>query len=150
VPKSFAVGTGDFYHFNWESGFWVFNWVANFAYSRYSDMIKDIKIVQREIEGRFFSDQERVEKAALALFEKAPGLAIDYLTKYSVDSANNTVKRWRKLGESLLMKYLDGNVRDAQGNVTHPGYPESWYRRVIQETGDHFMMKKLPGEKDEH
>jgi len=150
VPKSVAVGTGDFHHFTWESAFWVFNWVANFAYSRYSDMIKDIQLVQRELESRFFSDQDRVEKAALALYKEAPGLAVDYLTEYSVETMNNTVQRWRKLGEMLLVKYMDGNVKDELGKVTHPGYPESWYRKVIEETENHLKMKKLPDEEDPH
>jgi dipeptidase len=32
------------------SAFWTFNWVANWAYTRYSYMIKDIQKVQRELE----------------------------------------------------------------------------------------------------
>ena len=42
-----------------------------------------------------------------------PELARDYLTRYSVHAGESTVARWRKLGEHLLWKYLDGNVRDA-------------------------------------
>ena len=55
--------------------------------------------------------------------------------------------RWRKLGEHLLWKYMDGNVRDSQGNVTHPRYPEEWYRRIVKERGDAIRMRVLPGEK---
>lgn len=150
VPKSYAVGTGSFHDFSWESAFWVFNFVSNFAYLRYNDMIKDIQKVQRELEGKFLADQPEIEKAAIALYEEAPQLARDYLTNYSVNLGNSVVKRWMKLGEFLLYKYLDGNVKDEKGKVTHPGYPKSWYRQIIDESGDHFKMKKLPGETGTH
>lgn len=140
VPTSLAVGTGDFSRFSWDSAFWTFNFVANWAYSRYSDMIVDVQRVQREIEGRFLADQAEVEKAALELHARAPGLARDYLTEYSVRSAEETVARWRKLGEFLVWKYHDGNVRDSQGKVTHPRYPESWYRRIVADHGDVVKM----------
>ncbi|MDZ7331675.1 MAG: C69 family dipeptidase [candidate division KSB1 bacterium] len=143
VPHSFAVGTGSFDEFSWESAFWVFNFVANYAYSRYSDMIKDIQKVQRELEGKFFADQSEIEAAALALYKQSPQLARDYLTEYSVKQGDATVQRWKKLGEFLLYKYLDGNVKNELGKVTHPGYPESWYRRIVNETGEHFKMKSL-------
>ncbi|MBU8921832.1 MAG: C69 family dipeptidase, partial [Bacteroidales bacterium] len=147
VPHSYAVGTGDFQHFTWESAFWTFNWVSNYAYSRYSEMIGDIIIVQRDLEGKFLADQSVIDDAAASLFEKSPGLAIDYLTEYSCRTADATVARWRRLGEDLLVKYMDGNLKDELGNVKHPGYPESWYRKVVEETGDHLLLKEL--EKDE-
>lgn len=148
VPHSFAVGTGSFHDFTWESAFWVFNFVSNYAYLRYSDMIKDIQVVQRELEGKFEADTPRVDAAAKALYEKSPELAIDYLTDYSVQQGDSTVARWRKLGEHLIYKYLDGNVKDELGNVKHPGYPKSWYERVAAATGEHLKMKKLPTEKE--
>jgi dipeptidase len=146
VPKSYAVGTGDFHHFTWESAFWVFNFVSNYCYLRYSDMIKDVQIVQRELEGKFMADQANVEELALKLYNESPQLAIDYLTEYSVNLGNSTVKRWKKLGEFLIYKYLDGNVKDELGKVQHPGYPKSWYRKIVDETGNHFKMIKLGNE----
>jgi dipeptidase len=143
VPKSFAVGTGSFSEFSWESAFWVFNFVSNYAYSRYRDMIQDIQKVQRELEGNFMSNQPEIDKAALALYNNSPQLARDYLTQYSVAQGETVTKRWKKLGEFLIYKYLDGNMKNELGKVTHPGYPESWYRRIADETGDHFKMKKL-------
>jgi dipeptidase len=141
VPKPYGVGVADLHHFSWDSLFWVFNWVANFAYSRYSDMIVDIQQVQLELEGRFLADQPGIDKAALALYAQAPDLARDYLTRYSVAQGELVHKRWRKLGEDLLVKYMDGNVKDTQGNVTHPKYPDSWYRQIVQ---DHGTVIKVP------
>jgi len=141
VPKSYAVGTGDFNHFTWESAFWVFNFVSNYCYSRYSDMIVDVQKVQRELESKFLADQPGIEEAAITLYKQSPQLAFEYLTNYSVNLGNSAVKRWKKLGEFLIFKYLDGNVKDELGNVTHPGYPKSWYRNIVNQTGDFFEMK---------
>ena len=140
IPKNFAAGVATFHQFSWDSAFWVFNFVANYAYSRYCDMIKDIQVVQRELEGKFLANQPEIDKAALELYKQSPQLARDYLTEYSSQQGDETVKRWRKLGESLIVKYMDGNVKDEMGKVTHPKYPESWYRSIIKETGDKFKV----------
>ena len=144
VPEAYAVGTADFNHFSWKSAFWVFNWVANFAYSRYVDMIHDIQVVQRDLEGSFLANQPNVDAAALALYNESPRLAVDYLTDYSVTSAENTVDRWRTLGENLLVKYMDGNVKDELGNVLHPEYPDWWYRKIVEDRGE--ILKVRPVE----
>ena len=138
APVSFAVGTGDFSTFTWDAAFWVFNFVSNYSYSRYSDMIVDVQKVQRELEGKFLSDQSAIEDAALKLYGQSPRLAIDYLTDYSTKLGDSTVERWKKLGEFLIFKYLDGNVKTPLGKVTHPGYPKAYYRRIVDETGDHY------------
>jgi Dipeptidase len=146
VPKSFAVGTADFSAFSWDSAFWVFNFVSNWAYSRYSDMIQDVRTVQGELEGRFLAEQPEVEKEAVRLHAASPAAARDYLTKYSVAAGDLAFARWKKLGEHLLWKYMDGNVRDTQGNVTHPRYREEWYRAIAKDGGDRLKARKLAEE----
>lgn len=139
-PHPFAVGNGDFQTFTWESGFWVFNAVANYAYLRYSEMIVDIQKVQRELESGFFANQASVDQVALSLYNQAPRLAQEYLTKYSADMADKTLARWRKLHEFLIWKYLDGNLKNEHGQVSHPGYSKAWYREIVKETGDKFKI----------
>jgi dipeptidase len=150
IPKAYAVGTADFNHFNWESAFWVFNFVSNYAYQRYCDMIQDIQKVQQQLEGFFISNQPEIEKAAMESYTEAPQLAREYLTEYSVKMAEKTVRSWKKLGEFLIFKYLDGNVKDELNKVTHPGYPEDWYKRIVEESGDFFIYKKPKTDKDSH
>ncbi|MCP4153853.1 MAG: dipeptidase [bacterium] len=148
VPKSFAVGTADFHAFSWDSAFWVFNFVSNFAYSRYCEMIEDIQILQRELEGKFFANQKQIDDAALILYNngKTPQLARNFLTEYSVKQGDDTVKRWKKLGEYLVYKYMDGNIKagneqNSKKKVEHPGYPKAWYKHIVKETGDKFKSK---------
>ncbi len=146
IPNSFAVGTGSFSEFTWDSAFWVFNFVSNYAYSRYSDMIKDIRIVQGEMESSFITETKEIDRKAVALFKKDQVLARNYITDYSVSAGERTTKRWMKLGESLLFKFLDGNVKNKDGKVTHPGYPKEWYKHIVKNTGDHFKVKKMKSE----
>jgi dipeptidase len=142
IPRNIAIGTGSFHEFSWDSAFWVFNVVANYAYSRYRDMIVDIQVVQKELEGEFIASQPGIEKVALRLHQESPALANDYLTQYSASQVENTVKRWRKLWEILIVKYVDGNIKDEKRSVTQPGYPENWYRRIVQENGEYLRIKK--------
>lgn len=146
VPPTFAEGVASLSEFSWDSAFWVFNWVANYAYSRYSDMIVDIRAVQRELEGQFFADQAAVEEKALALHRQAPELARDYLTAYSAAAGDGVTARWRRLGEQLLVKYMDGNVKDEFGRPTHPRYPDDWYRRIVRERGELLRVVPMTGE----
>ncbi|MFC2155296.1 dipeptidase [Acidobacteriota bacterium] len=146
IPKPFAVGTATFEKFSWESAFWVFNFVSNYAYSRYSRMIADIRDVQQELEYKFIGEVPRVDKQALALYKRDPEAGRQFLTKYSVNRGETTVKRWKELGEFLIYKHLDGNMKDKNGKVTFPGYPAQWYRRIVKEDGERYRMRPLRSE----
>ncbi|MCK5058343.1 MAG: C69 family dipeptidase, partial [Candidatus Aminicenantes bacterium] len=146
VPKPYAVGTATFEKFSWESAFWVFNFVSNYAYSRYSRMIPDIRDVQQELEYKFIGEVPRVDKQALSLYKKDPELSRQFLTRYTVNRGETTVKRWKELGEFLIYKHLDGNMKDKNGKVTFPGYPEQWYRRIVKEGGERYRMRPLKSE----
>ncbi|WP_163863985.1 dipeptidase [Myxococcus eversor] len=146
VPRNFAQGVASRGAFSWDSSFWVFNWVSNQAYSRWSDMSVDVRKEQGALEGQFLADQADIEKTALEHYKRSPEEARQYLTTYSVQQGEKVHARWRKLGETLLVKYIDGNVRDEQGKVNHPKYPESWYRRIAQERGKTLEMPPEPQE----
>ncbi|PKN26060.1 MAG: dipeptidase [Deltaproteobacteria bacterium HGW-Deltaproteobacteria-22] len=140
APHNYSVGTGTFTDFTWESAFWTFNWVSNFAYTRYSDMIVDIRKVQKELEDGFFTAQAAFEAKAIAEHAKNPAAARKMLTEYSGAAAELVWKRWQKLGQDLLMKYMDGNVRDDQGKVTHPPYPDWFYKNIADARPGHFEI----------
>ncbi len=150
VPRSMAVGTGSWTDFTWDSAFYVFNFVSNWAYSRWSDMIRDVQLVQRELEGGFLARQPQVEQEALALWEQSPQRARDYLTRYSVEQGDLVTARWKRLGDFLLWKYMDGNVKDEYGVAQHPRYPDDWYRRIVAEDDGRLEVKPLPTEQATH
>ncbi|WNG13805.1 dipeptidase [Cystobacter fuscus] len=144
APANFAQGVASRGQFSWDSSFWVFNWVSNQAYGRWSDMIVDVQKVQGELEGQFLADQGDIEKAALELYKNSPEQARAYLTDYSSQQGTKVHTRWRKLGEQLLVKYIDGNVRDEAGKVNHPRYPDSWYRTIVKDAGPKLAIPGTP------
>ena len=144
LPESYAVGSLG--TFSWDSAWWVFNFVANYANLRYSDMCPDIQAVQRELEGQLLALQPAVEKTALELAKTDPELMTRYLTDYSVSHAELVVKRWRELGEYLIQKYNDGYVQDENGRPQEQGYSETWLRKVLRERPEQFRLKIKPAD----
>ncbi len=140
IPESFTVG--ELGKFSWESAWWTFNFVSNFANLKYSYMEPDILAVQKEIEGNLLALQPAVEKTAAALAKNDPELMKRYLTDYSVSQAELTVKRWKELGEYLMTKYNDGYVKDENGRPKEKGYPDSWIKRVLKERPKQFRLKE--------
>ena len=139
VPKSFTVGRLS--KFSWESAWWVFNFVANFANLKYSYMLPEIQTVQRELEENFIKLQPTVEKTAVELYKSDPKLMTLYLTDYSIANAEMVVSRWKELGEHLIAKYNDGYVQDEEGEPQEKGYPETWLREVLKSRPDQFRLK---------
>lgn len=154
IPECFKVGNGDMLTYSETSAFWTFNYVTNFAYLRYNDMIKDVQKVQSELENKFVSYVPVIDNAAETLFKSNPGQARKFITEYSVNEANNMTSRWKHLSQYLLIKYLDGNIKrekDGQFERTETGlpaspifagYPEWWYEVIAKATGD---SKKVIG-----
>ncbi len=152
VPECFRVGNGDMLTYSETAAFWVFNQVSNFTYLRYNYMIKDVQKVQKELEDKFVAYTPVVDKAAEMLYNDDKNRAREFLTEYSVNEANNMTKRWKKLGQFLLVKYIDGNikvekegkfVRTKEGMAVHPqqpGYPEWWLKAIVKSTGNHFKV----------
>ncbi|HPP89818.1 dipeptidase [Tenuifilum sp.] len=152
VPESYSEGNGDMLTYSPTSAFWVFNRVAHFAYLRYDLIMKDVKKLQDELENKFEAYTPAIDAAALKLWENNTNLAIEFLTDYSVNTANSTVQKWNDLSNWLLVKYIDGNVKkEIDGKFlrnpwgypvspAQPGYREEWLRTIINETGNKFKV----------
>lgn len=149
VPHEFEVGNGDLLTYSETSAFWTFNLVTNLAYLRYDLMIEDVKKVQQELENGFVTIMPAIDAAALTLWETGDEKAArDFLTTYTHNATTKTVKRWKELGQYLLVKYKDGNVmKEKNGHFERtetgmpaspdfPGYPEQWYRSIVKQTGE--------------
>lgn len=154
VPECFREGNGHLTEYSPTSAFWLFNRVTNFAYLRYDLISEDIKRVIHETEDRNMAEIPAVDAAAEMLYKQNPELAVDFLTDYSVRTAQKMFDRWTELDRYLLVKYMDGNVKkekDGQfednGNGRHipampdfPGYNEAWQRAVAAGTGDRLKV----------
>jgi dipeptidase len=152
VPECFREGNGDMLTYSPTSAFWLFNLFANMCYSRYDLMSSDAKNVQKQLETAYLSETDSVDDSALKLFQQDEKFAREYLTKYSVKTAQNTFTRWKTLSEYLLVKYIDGNIKkEKDGKFSRtstgypmspdqPGYSDSWKKAVIKDTGDKLLV----------
>ena len=111
VPECFKEGNGDMYNYSPTSAWWTYNIVANWAYTKYSAMMPDIKKVQAAWEDKFNSQVEAID-AQVA--EMDPTKATEFLTKYSCAQAQESTAAWKELGIYLFVKYLDGQERKEQ------------------------------------
>ncbi len=148
VPKSLA--TGNSLEFDWESAYWVFNLVSNYAYGLYSFMIEDIKEVQKEVENRSHVMSSAIDQAAEMLYESDYERMREYLTDFSINNAEYTVERWRELGYYLFAKYNDRYIREGDELRPWPqgvGYPEDFKRRAVEERPGYYDVRwREPGE----
>lgn len=166
IPNAYAVGNGNMTTYSETSMFWVVNRVTNFAYQRYNIIQPDVKRAMDRFENRCFAEQPAVDGAADGaaemLYKQNPKLAIDFLTDYSVNTAQRLFDTWVALDRYLLVKYIDGNVKkeDAEGVFTDngqgrgipampdfPGYSEEWKAMVKEATGDRLKVVEATGKK---
>ncbi len=142
VPYCFAEGNGDYITYSPTSAFWAFNFVANWAYNKYSRMLPDIRRVQEQWEAYFDRLVLGVDQSAL---EMNPEDASAYLTQFSSTQAEAVTKAWIDLGHFLMMKYMDGQeqkeengvfLRDENGRAFYPNrptYPVEYLRAIAPE-----------------
>lgn len=144
VPESLDGATADLLTLDWRSMFWVNNYVANQAYNRYSQMIPDIRAVQSRLEGKAEAD---VAAAADSIAAMDYAAAQDLLRGLTLSTAADVTSEYHRLGDYLLVKYLDGNIkhekdgrfeRNAYGVPVQPtfgGYNERYFRSIVDDAG---------------
>ena len=122
VPECFKEGNGDMYNYSPTSAWWTYNIVANWAYTKYSAMMPDIKKVQAAWEDKFNAQVEAVD-AQVANMDAAK--TTEFLTKYSCAQAQESTAAWKDLGVYPFVKYLDGQERkEKDGEFLRNAYGE--------------------------
>jgi dipeptidase len=107
LPKAYATGIRT--KFSWDSAFWIFYLVGNWAQLNYHHMIKEIKKVQHALESAELNRQEAIDEEAYAIFQENPDLARKFLTDYCIDNANKVLETWRELAYFLIARYGPGS-----------------------------------------
>lgn len=150
VPHCYAPGNGDMVTLSWDAAFWVHNYVANQAYNRYSQMIPDIRRVQNGLE-------DAMEKAVKETEARVASLPAESqrkeLSEFSHHWAEHSTSEFKKLGDYLLVKYMDGNIKyetspgvfelTPEGQCRFPqygGYSEEYYRAVAKDAGERLKV----------
>ena len=75
-----------------------------------------------------------------------------FLTNFSLSQAEKSTAEWKKLGEYLLVKYMDGNIKKEKDgkflqnedkippSINRAGYPEEFLRKMVKENPKSRML----------
>lgn len=151
-PECYNTPGADAVTFSDRNAYWVCNWVSNMVYPRYSQMFPSLKQVRDSLERSYFAQQKAIEDKAVALYESDQAAALKYLNDYSNEKAQQMLARWKQLATYLIVKYNDMAVKPEENGqfkrtktglgarVARPGYPSSFAREYIRQTGDKYVQ----------
>lgn len=155
VPQCYSARYADPVEFSWKSSFWVFNWVSNMIYPKYSMVIDDMRAVQSELEGRIYEQSRKVEADALLAIKESPKYAVNILTDFTCNSAELALEEWKKFGEKVIVKYNDFVVKKEESGkikrsntglvdeIVRPGYPKEFWKKIAEETGNRYLVPEV-------
>ena len=154
VPRPYNTPGADAFHFSEDNAYWVCNWVSNRVYPRWSLLYPELQQVRDSLQASYFARQPELERQALQLLDSDRSRAIDMLTDYSCEMADQMLVRWRSMGYHMIVKYNDGVVRQESGGeykrstsgfrpvLSRPSMAKKARRRIHQATGDRFELPK--------
>lgn len=155
APECLRVGNGDLLDFSWTSMFWMTSWVAQQRYTMWDLMSADVEKVRTELFDRWDQEEKEIDAQAKALVDAGKlQEATELLTQYSCKEADGATARYKELAIFLLVKYLDGNVKQEKDGAfirtewglakspQHPKYSEDFYRAIVNQRGDAIKVKK--------
>lgn len=181
VPECFKEGNGNMITYSPTASFWLNNRVSNACYKMYDKMAPFVRERIDKFELEQIAGLGEVDQHALDMYvaiadkqsEKAgkKGVSYDpkrdtgdafsavkkYLTKYSVETAQNQFNAWKRMEEILLVKFIDGNIKaqNEDGSFVHNeytesipagikygGYNETWKAAVATQNGEILEAKE--------
>lgn len=158
VPECLRVGNGNMLSYSPTSQFWMCNRVTNACYRMYNQMAPFVKAEIDKFENYQMNTgiPQMDEKIAKLVKKGRVRKAKRLLTKYSVETAQNQFAAWSKLEETLLVKFIDGNVKaqaedgsflhseyseGIPAGLTQPGYTDRWKAAVARDNGEILEQK---------
>lgn len=144
-PECYNTPGADAVTFSDKNAFWVCNWVSNMVYPRYSQIFPELQAVRDSLESSYFARQVDFEKKAMNLYATDKPAALRMLNEYSVEKAQQMLAEWKNLAIRIIVKYNDMGVKQEKDGkilkrVMRPGYPESFARKLVKETGDWYAV----------
>ena len=149
VPQSYAVGNGDMMTWSETSAFWLFNRTTHLAYLFYDRVAPELRAAIDQYENESQALVNEMDAKALKMLKAGNrAQAVNVLTAFSVNRAQTLFDQWKDLGNRMLVKYMDGNVKqvDENGNFLdngngrhipasplHPKFRERWLRGVARD-----------------
>ena len=144
-PACYNTKGADAVTFSSDNAFWLCNMVSNMVYPRYSQLFPELKAVRDSLETSYFANQASIEKQAADLYQTDKAAALKLLNNYSNAKADEMLANWKRLATRIIVKYNDMAVKKEKDgkllqSVTRPGYPISFGRKLVKETGDWYAV----------
>lgn len=144
-PACYNTKGADAVTFSSDNAFWLCNMVSNMVYPRYSQLFPELKAVRDSLETSYFANQASIEKQAADLYQTDKAAALKLLNNYSNAKADEMLANWKRLATRIIVKYNDMAVKKEKDgkllqSVTRPGYPASFGRKLVKETGDWYAV----------
>ena len=144
-PTCYNTKGADAVTFSADNAFWLCNMVSNMVYPRYSQLFPELKAVRDSLETSYFANQTSIEKQAADLYQTDKAAALKLLNNYSNTKADEMLASWKHLATRIIVKYNDMAVKKEKDgkllqSVTRPGYPISFGRKLVKETGDWYAV----------
>lgn len=144
-PACYNTKGADAVTFSSDNAFWLCNMVSNMVYPRYSQLFPELKAVRDSLETSYFANQTSIEKQAADLYQTDKAAALKFLNNYSNTKADEMLVSWKRLATRIIVKYNDMAVKKEKDgkllqSVTRPGYPASFGRKLVKETGDWYAV----------
>ena len=144
-PACYNTKGADAVTFSSDNAFWLCNMVSNMVYPRYSQLFPELKAVRDSLETSYFANQASIEKQAVDLYQTDKAAALKLLNNYSNAKADEMLASWKRLATRIIVKYNDMAVKKEKDgkllqSVTRPGYPISFGRKLVKETGDWYAV----------
>ena len=93
--------------FSDDSARWAIDFVDNLLYLKWQEAVKDLRSVRDPLEASFFKDQPSLDAKALELYKQNPKQAKKFLTDYTRECMEKTIKMYRELRNLLITKYTN-------------------------------------------
>ena len=174
VPQCFKEGNGNIIEYSPTASFWINNRISNACYKMYNIMAPYVRERVDAFENAQMEKIREIDNKALDMYLRVAEKKMDkaqkkgevynpktdvgsefapvkrFLTNYSVETAQSQFNVWSQLEETLLVKYIDGNVKAQNQDgtfkhsdfttklpreLTQPGYTEVWKAAVAREHG---------------
>lgn len=180
IPECFAEGNGDLLTYSATSSFWINNRVSNACYKMYNQMAPFVRKriddfennmmilgireadkkaidIYNEVAVRIQKKLKKAEHSTVMIEADMFKDVKECLTNFSLETADKQFKEWVALEQTLLIKFIDGNVKAQNqdgtfkhsdfsthipGGLTQPGYTEKWKEAVANDHGSVIKVLK--------
>ena len=149
IPQYYAVGNGDMMTWSETSAFWLFNRTTHLAYLFYDRVAPELRAAVDRFENESQTLVYEMDAKALKMLEAGNrAQAVAALTAFSNSRAQTLFEQWKELGNRMLVKYMDGNIKQVNedgsfkdngsgrgipASPLHPQFRARWLRGVVKD-----------------